>query len=64
VVACLREQGAELPIYHRYPERRPILPLFGSENGEASGTTPEERAAEEKAAEAVPESAPATPPGE
>ncbi|MGC1276526.1 MAG: PQQ-binding-like beta-propeller repeat protein [Planctomycetaceae bacterium] len=31
LVTCLRERGAEIPIYHRYPERRPILPLFGEE---------------------------------
>lgn len=31
LVTCLRERGAEIPIYHRYPERRPILPLFGDE---------------------------------
>jgi outer membrane protein assembly factor BamB len=61
IVTCLREHGAELPIYHRFPERRPILPLFGGENGDDSGTTPAERAEEAKAAEAVPETAPETP---
>lgn len=61
IVTCLREHGAELPIYHRYPERRPILPLFGSETGDTSGTTPAERAEEAKATEAVPETVPETP---
>ena len=58
LVTCLREQGTELPIYHRYPERRPILPLFGGD--EAAGETLEERDAAEEAAEATPES-PVTP---
>lgn len=60
LVTCLREQGAELPIYHRYPDRRPILPLFGGEDDggptDEAGATPEERAAQDEAAEAVPES--------
>jgi outer membrane protein assembly factor BamB len=58
LVTCLREEGAELPIYHRYPERRPILPLFGGDNAgeltDEGGATAEERAAQEEAAEAVP----------
>ena len=32
LVVCLREQGAEIPIYHRFPERRPILPEVFDEN--------------------------------
>ncbi|HEX6987350.1 MAG TPA: PQQ-binding-like beta-propeller repeat protein, partial [Planctomycetaceae bacterium] len=62
LVTCLRERGAELPIYHRYPERRPILPLFGGESEEVEASdspdaTPEEREALEEAAEALPEGA-------
>ena len=62
LVTCLREEGAELPIYLRYPERRPILPLFGdqqtSEATDESGATPEEREQLEKGAEAVPQENP------
>jgi outer membrane protein assembly factor BamB len=28
LVACIRERGREFPIYHMYPERRPLLPEF------------------------------------
>jgi outer membrane protein assembly factor BamB len=62
LVTCLREENAELPIYHRYPERRPILPLFGdqpmAESTDESGATPQENEQLEKGAEAVPENAP------
>jgi len=62
LVTCIREQGAELPIYHRYPERRPIMPLFGdqpmSEATDESGATPEEREQLEKGAEALPQDKP------
>ncbi len=34
LIVCLREQGLEFPLYHRYPERRPILPEFAPEEGE------------------------------
>jgi hypothetical protein len=62
LVTCLRERGAEIPIYHRYPERRPILPLFGGESEEAEASesaepTPTERESLEEAAEALPEEA-------
>jgi hypothetical protein len=30
-VICLRPLGRELPLYHRYPERQPILPLMTPE---------------------------------
>ncbi len=62
LVTCLREEGAELPIYHRFPERRPILPLFGdqpmTEAADESGATPEERRQLETGAEALPQDAP------
>jgi hypothetical protein len=45
LVACIRDKGQEFPIYHKFPERRPILP---------------ELAAEDDAAPAA-EAAPATP---
>lgn len=32
LVVCIREQGQEFPIYHMYPERQPILPLFASDD--------------------------------
>lgn len=28
LVVCIREKGREFPIYHMYPERRPLLPEF------------------------------------
>jgi hypothetical protein len=31
MIVCLREKGSEFPIYHQFPERRPILPLFADE---------------------------------
>lgn len=32
LVLCLRESGREFPIYHRYPERRPLIPEFAPES--------------------------------
>lgn len=29
LIVSMREQGREFPIYHRYPDRRPLLPGFG-----------------------------------
>lgn len=42
-VVCLRERGRELPIYHKHPERRPLLPEFVDEESETtnSGTSAE-----------------------
>lgn len=34
-ILAIREAGRGFPIYHRYPERRPILPEFAPENPEA-----------------------------
>lgn len=31
LVVCLRERGREFPIYYRYPEQRPIIPEFASD---------------------------------
>lgn len=31
IIACLKEKGEEFPIYHKYPERRPIMPAFANE---------------------------------
>lgn len=66
LVTCLREEGAELPIYHRYPDRRPILPIFGGENAaeaeeptDALGTTPEPPVAAPEAEEPAVEQPPA-----
>lgn len=33
-VIALRERDSEYPVFHLYPERRPILPEFGPEDGE------------------------------
>lgn len=32
LVIALRERGQQFPVYHRYPERRPILPEFAPED--------------------------------
>lgn len=37
LVICLRERGQEFPIYHRYPDRQPILPEFTPEDDPAAG---------------------------
>jgi len=51
VVVAIREVGSEYPLYHLYPERRPILPEFApeegtepaaSDNGQNSGEKPAE----------------------
>jgi outer membrane protein assembly factor BamB len=36
LVVGLREQGLEFPIYHKYPERRPILPEFAPDDPPAA----------------------------
>ena len=35
VVVCLREKGQEFPLYHMFPDRRPLLPEFAPEEAEA-----------------------------
>lgn len=35
LVICLRERGQEFPVFHRYPERQPILPEFSPEEAAA-----------------------------
>jgi outer membrane protein assembly factor BamB len=46
LVCCIREQGREFPVYHKYPDRRPILPEFEKEVAEppAAGIPPAENA--------------------
>lgn len=39
-VLAIRETGRELPTYHRFPERRPILPEFAPDEETASQTEP------------------------
>ena len=39
-LVCLRETGANIPVYHRFPNRRPILPVFG-DDAEAEPATEE-----------------------
>jgi outer membrane protein assembly factor BamB len=36
LVLCLRPIGHEFPVYHRYPERLPLLPEFEPEEGETA----------------------------
>jgi outer membrane protein assembly factor BamB len=31
LITCLRERGQEFPLYHKYPDRRPILPELAPE---------------------------------
>lgn len=40
MVICLREQGRQFPIYHRYPERLPLLPEFAVEGAEPDEPEP------------------------
>lgn len=37
LVTCLREKGSEFPVYHRHPERQPILPEFAPDSPPQSG---------------------------
>lgn len=37
----IRDQTRSFPIFHRYPERRPILPEFASETGDDDNAAPE-----------------------
>ncbi|HWL10307.1 MAG TPA: PQQ-binding-like beta-propeller repeat protein [Planctomicrobium sp.] len=39
-VVALREMTSEFPLYHLYPERRPILPMFAPEDGEEEEAKP------------------------
>jgi outer membrane protein assembly factor BamB len=43
-ILALRETGRELPTYHRYPERRPILPELAPEEPEADTGAPKDAA--------------------
>ncbi len=36
LVVCLHEKGLDYPLYHKYPENRPILPGFAPEGGTGS----------------------------
>lgn len=47
-IIALREQGAELPLYFKYPERLPLMPEFAPEEPAAPA---EDKAAEDKPAE-------------
>ena len=44
-IICLREQGAEFPVYHLFPERQPILPELGSDGDMAEAPVGEAPAA-------------------
>ncbi len=39
VVVCLREKGSDFPNYHKFPERRPLLPEFTEEEPPAPTET-------------------------
>lgn len=34
LVTCLRERGQEFPLFHKYPDRRPIMPEFAPDEPE------------------------------
>lgn len=59
LVTCIREKDLELPLYLRYPERRPILPLLGDQEPvnevQEPDLTPEEQQELENGAETLPE---------
>lgn len=38
LVVCLRERGQEFPLYHKFPERRPILPEMTPDDVTADGS--------------------------
>lgn len=64
LIVCLREKGVEFPLYHRFPEQRPILPEFAPEEGEqtedeAAPDDADPTAAEPADGEAEPETRPA-----
>jgi outer membrane protein assembly factor BamB len=60
LLICLRETGLEFPLYHKYPERRPILPDFVPEGEQPSPIESEPSSAEPAAGdEALPDSEPA-----
>jgi outer membrane protein assembly factor BamB len=40
VIVCLRERAQEFPLFHKYPDRRPILPEFAPDEEPASGQQP------------------------
>jgi len=42
LVMCLRESGRELPLYHKRPELRPILPDFAPETSEEPTGEPDQ----------------------
>ena len=37
LIACIREQGREFPLYHKFPERQPILPLMAPNDPPKAG---------------------------
>lgn len=41
LIICIHEQGREFPLFQKFPERRPILPLFAPELPEADAETDE-----------------------
>jgi outer membrane protein assembly factor BamB len=40
LVICLREQGREFPLFHKSPEKRPVLPDVAPEEGSETGQPP------------------------
>ena len=49
LVVCLRQVGHNFPVYHRYPDRLPLMPEFAPEDsGDKSAAATEPEAAEEK----------------
>ena len=62
LVTCIREKGSGFPLYHMFPDRRPILPEFAPEAGDEKATPPAEPAEKEATPPAKPAEKKAKPP--
>ncbi len=43
LIVCIREQDREFPLYHKFPDHRPIMPLFAPEADSESPPVPPEQ---------------------
>ena len=41
LIVCLREKGQEFPLYHMFPDRRPLLPEFAPDEAEPPAPEPD-----------------------
>lgn len=54
LVICLREQGRPYPMYHRFPERQPIVPILAPNESDATADPAADPAANPVNTEAAP----------